>query len=302
MTFNRWIPAFVGATCLATAVAQTETASADYLYDVNSDHVREYETGNDDFAAKVRWVGRSRSYAKDDNYASSRASEFIYTQGTLFGKTSAFIQVNTHGSGYRMENGALADNAYSRILVAGDEIHYDYNSDGTTTVSRSLSKTFFEKSAPFMVGPIPMVVTGRVSGRVYGELTSTGYAERYLGKAGSVYAKATSQMGAGASVSAALTASSGIPEVAEPGVTTSIKLIGVDITPNSNATQVTPYNSAGQALVSWANELPMTYSSMSGYVDVWGKLLGKTYTKRIFSWKGKSWTSTLVDDSGTRYF
>jgi len=148
-----------------------------------------------------------------------------------------------------------------------------------------------------MAGPIPFWVSGGINGYLQAGLSVDAYAAKYLGIPGSFMGSSNASLWSAAGATAYLSASAGIPNVAEIGFTGNFLLIDIRPSSNSQVKHTGPLTVNGtnySALVEQRNYVPLWVATMGGSFDVWGKLAGVQHSVRLVSWNPWIFSGDLV--------
>lgn len=279
------------------------TASASAAYTWNSPYSYQDTFGNTGlFYSKYRWEGRTLTQEESDGEARARAQERFYVKVGLFGTSKMAVDVEAYSEGFRNKSGGYAKTGFVSVEVLDQDV-YQKSADDSQEWSKDISKTLFKKKGTFeLAGFIPITVEGEVKMGMHAGLSTGAYSAAYLGRSNSHYGTAGVSFDNGGDLDAILDAEAGWSGVAAVGVTSTFRLLDVDVTPSSYARHVFPFNADKYVYIQQKNKLPIHVRSMSGKVEIRGEYVGQTYKDEIFRWNApvdKTWTA--VDDEYSFY-
>jgi len=295
----------------ATLLAGGNALAQDFEYSLGTYVPDGDEFGNSRFWAKYSYSASEESDGRRTGDITTRSSLSLasfWVQTQLFNKLETPIVYQAGGNGLMTKSGSaeaqFVDQVYAQAEFDGDEQLYvgfdDTPCEGHDSTwsciefSKEVSKTLFSASATFMLSFVPVTVEGRATGALYGTLFGSARASKYLGKADSLRANSYASLGAGAYVKATLSAFAGVADVLAVGVTASIKLIDVSLTPTVSSIQNAPFNAVTNARVKHTNVMPLNLKTLSGKVKVWADISPfLSPSKTLIDWDGYEWTTPL---------
>jgi hypothetical protein len=268
-----------GALALLSA---SEAHAADYYARLKSAG-DDWVMGNSNFNVNAQAWGRQsvRGSFTDDRPTYETRSEDTHSVGaTVFGTEKRLISAATSGlaesrSGKYASVGGHFKILGSSVWTADPEANADCPpSDIADTAcdgwDKDVLKTFFSAQQTFMVSFVPVTVKASVGGGVYAHLSANTIAMQGLPANKKHHlALITLGSGAGAFVSASLTALAGIEDVLAVGVTAKFRLIDAAAVSTSRA-----IHRNDDVLRSFNTKFDFGFNitSMSGTVDVWAQI------------------------------
>lgn len=280
------------AAALAAAVVGVNPAHAAGDYHWETLYRSQDQFGNDNFNARYHWHG-STGAGTVSNWHDACANQWLTTAATIFGSDQTLFEVEAHGGGYSASDTNKGVDSYLRITMADKVIHESFEDDAV--YDKSYSKTFFTASDTFMVGPVPVTVTASIRGGVRAGAEAHGHSNKYLGNAGTWLIDGTAKLYGGADAKAHLSAFAGVPGVLGVGVSSTIGLIDVSVTPETYSRNVGPLAN-GNAITA-KNRMPFTITSLDGKVEVWAQVTPLLRPrKKLIDWDGYKLVDKLIVD------